>query len=501
MIEDEIKLAVHGPFTLPDLVDPDHGVLAVLPAGSRTLQATYWDTVDLRLARNGVTLRHRTGEDGPPWQLKLPVPGPPGVREELAEPGGPREVPAATRALVTGWARAGVLVPVATLRTDRSVHRILGADEEELAELVDDTVSVLDHRRVVARFREIEVERRTADDAAMGWLRDRLVAAGAVEGAFTPKVVHALGPLATEPSDLPEPPDLGGKASGGAVVRHAMATGVRRVVAHDAPVRLGAPDAVHQMRVACRRLRSDLRTFGPLVDGDWAAGLRDELRWLAASLGAARDLEVLRDRIAQAARADPVAPLDAGAVARIDAVLADREKHALVEVEAALGAQRYATLLERLVEAARHPALTEQAAQPAERALTPLVAKAWRRLARTAAELQPDGPDGDWHQVRIWAKRTRYAAEAAAAALGTEAKRSAAAAASLQDLLGDHQDAAVAAETLLEMAVQHPDDVQLVIACGRLAERERADVRCVRAAFPMAWDKARRNRNTKWLQQ
>ncbi len=503
MIEDEIKLAVHGPFTMPDLADPDHGVLGVEPAGSRTLRATYWDTADLRLARNGVTLRHRTGEDSPPWQLKLPVPRSPGVREELAEPGPPREVPARLRALVTGWARAGVLVPVATLRTDRSVYRVLGPDGDggqlELAELVDDTVSVLDHRRVVARFRELEVERRAADDSIMSGLRERLVAAGAVEGAFTPKVVHALGPLATEPSDLPEPPELSRAAPAGAVVRYALATGVRRLVAHDAPVRRAAPDAVHQMRVACRRLRSDLRTFGPLVDPDWAGGLRDELKWLADSLRAARDLEVLRERIAAAARADPLAPLDAGAVARIDAVLAERERHALAEVEVALAAPRYAALLERVVEAARYPALTDDAALPAAQALTPLVAKAWRKLERAARKLEPGAPDDDWHEVRIKAKRARYAAEAAAPALGSAPQRLGSAASSLQDLLGDHQDAVVAAETLLGIAAEHPDDLHLALACGRLVERERADVRRVRTAFPAQWKKARRNKNTKWL--
>ncbi len=499
MIEDEIKLAVHGPFVLPDLVDPQRGIGAVESAGSRTLRATYWDTADLRMARNGVSLRHRTGEDGPPWQLKLPVPGSDRAREELAEQGGPRDVPAALRALVTGWTRAAVLVPVATLRTDRSVYNVLDAAGDAVAELVDDTVSVLDRRRVVARFRELEVERRSADDGTMDWLRDRLVAAGAVEGQFTPKVVHALGPLATEPSDLPEPPKLTAGASATAVVGYAMAKGVRRLVAHDAPVRREAPDAVHQMRVACRRLRSDLRTFGPVVDPDWAGGLRDELKWLGGSLGAARDLEVLRERVARAAAADPLAPLDPDAVARIDAVLAEREKHALAEVEAALATDRYPALLERVVEAARHPAVTAEAARPAEEALTPLVAKAWRKLERAAGKLAEDDPDEDWHQVRIRAKRARYAAEAVAPALGSDAKRLGSAASSLQDLLGDHQDAVVATEALLGIASDHPDDIRLVVTCARLAERERAAARRARQEFPAAWAKARRSKNTKWL--
>src|SRR5262249_35288040 len=162
----------------------------------------------------------------------------------------------------------------------------------------------------------------------------------------------------------------------------------------------------------CRRLRSDLRTFAPLVDPAWAGGLREELRWLAGSLGAARDLEVLRARIAVAAKADPQAPLDAGAVDRIDAEPADREKHALGEVEEALGTQRYADLLERVVEAARHPILTDAATQAAAEALTPLVAKSWRKLAKAAGELEPEAADSNWHEVRITAKRARYAAEA-----------------------------------------------------------------------------------------
>jgi len=266
-------------------------------------------------------------------------------------------------------------------------------------------------------------------------------------------------------------------------------------------VRRHAPDAVHQMRVACRRLRSDLRTFAPLVDPDWAGGLRDELKWLGGSLGAARDLEVQRERIARAAQADPVAPVDAPAVGRIDAVLADREKHALAEVEAALAADRYAQLLERVVEAARHPALRPEADLPAEKVLTPLVAKAWRKLERAVKKLQPYGPDHDWHEVRIKAKRARYAAEAAAPALGSAAKWLGSAASSLQDLLGDHQDAVVAADTLLGIAAEHPDDLQLAVTCGRLVERERADVRRVRAEFPAAWKKARRRRNTRWLRR
>jgi CHAD domain-containing protein len=501
MIEDEIKLSVPGPFTLPDLGAADGAVGRLEPAGQRTLRATYWDTVDMRLARNHVTLRHRTGESAPPWQLKLPVPHrDPGVREELAERGPAGDVPGPLRALVTGWVRTAELRPVATLRTERQVYLVRSADDDQdLAELVDDTVSIVDGRRVVARFREIEVERRAADDGVMDWLRDQLVAAGAVQGEFAAKVTHALGPLATEPSDLPEPPDVKRGASAASVVAYSLASGVRRLIAHDAPVRRAEPDAVHQMRVACRRLRSDLRTFRPLVEPDWAQGLRDELKWLGSALGPARDLEVLRARLGEAAKADPLALLDEDAVGRVDAILASREEQALVAIGEALGSLRYVELLERVVEAARHPAVTAAAGQPATEALTRLVATAWRKLAKSARALQPDASDGDWHAARIRAKRARYAAEASAPALGKPASRLGKAASSLQDLLGGHQDAVVAAQAVLDVAGEHPDDLPLVLACGRLAERERAEVRVYRKQFPTAWKAASSPKITRWL--
>src|SRR5215217_3939241 len=66
---------------------------------------------------------------------------------------------------------------------------------------------------------------------------------------------------------------------------------VQQVHAYDGPVRRDAPDAVHKMRVAVRRLRSALTTFAPLVPASVARPLGKELKWLAGVLGAARDAE------------------------------------------------------------------------------------------------------------------------------------------------------------------------------------------------------------------
>jgi CHAD domain-containing protein len=93
----------------------------------------------------------------------------------------------------------------------------------------------------------------------------------------------------------------------------------------------------------------------------------------------------------------------------------------------------------------------------------------------------------------------RYAVEAVASVLGGEASALARALADVQELLGEHQDAAVAADTWLAIANADPDDFALAVTAGRLYERERASVRAVRAAFSPAWRAASRRRLTEWL--
>ena len=55
------------------------------------------------------------------------------------------------------------------------------------------------------------------------------------------------------------------------------------------------------MRVALRRLRSLLATFRPMFDADVVGSLRDEVKWVAGERGAARDREVVRERLSRLA--------------------------------------------------------------------------------------------------------------------------------------------------------------------------------------------------------
>ena len=60
------------------------------------------------------------------------------------------------------------------------------------------------------------------------------------------------------------------------------------------------------MRVATRRLRSALATFRPLLDREQTEPLREELKWIAGMLGAARDAEVMQERLTGLLSEQPV---------------------------------------------------------------------------------------------------------------------------------------------------------------------------------------------------
>jgi CHAD domain-containing protein len=508
-LEEERKYEVTAAFVLPDLSGcvPDGGRLIVRPP--MKLKATYYDTSDLRLARSGSSLRFRKGDDEP-WTVKLPT-DTPGVRNEISMPGSASTPPGRLLELVTGYTRGASVAPVAVLHTVREAYQLCDRDDRVAVEVVDDTVTVHEGRRVALKFREIEVERKAGRVKLLDKVEVCLRDAGAASGEFTPKHVRALGLMALPAPDWPAPPRrLSRCPTAAEVVTAALQRDIARIVAHDALVRLRAPvgeddTAVHQMRVGCRRLRSDLRTFAPLLERGWAGTLRRHLGWLATALGAARDAEVLRERLRVTATVDPLAPLDDAAVARIDADLAVRQEDALQALDKVMCDERYCTLLDLLLDAATGPKLTDRANEPAQTTLPGLVGRPWRRFAfggngvEGAAHLGPEVPDTVWHEVRIHGKRARYAIEAVAPVLGGDAATLGRALAAVQELLGEHQDAAVAAQTWLAIADTDPDDHALAITAGRLCERERVAVRRARDGFPVAWRSASRRRLSEWM--
>ena len=270
----------------------------------------------------------------------------------------------------------------------------------------------------------------------------RLRSAGAGAPDPTPKHIRALGPRALEPPEVAAQtiqPDSTAKD----VIKSAFADCIASLLHHDPLVRTSSdPEGVHQARVATRKLRSHLRTFGPLLEEEWTEPLRSELGWLAMGLGAVRDSEVLLERLRERAKTLPETDSRSASslVHLLELEVVSLRKKLMVELDSA----RYVDLLERLVMAAHAPATLPDADQTASTILPPLAAGPWRRL-RSAVRQLPDKPtDPELHRIRILAKRARYAAEAVAPVAGTAAPAFARMVAKLQTVLGEHQDSVTA---------------------------------------------------------
>jgi CHAD domain-containing protein len=492
VLEREVKLAAGPGFHLPELGDVGDGIKAA-PVEEVRLETVYWDTPDLNLARWGFSLRHRSGEG---WTVKVPSDGKQGPlleRTELTFNGSVRRPPAAAQALLRAYVRSSQLEPVARLSTLRQRIRLEDGRGRKRLEVTDDEVSVLEGRRVAARFRELEVEVAEGGDDYLEPVLERLWAAGAGAAEQVPKNVRALGPRAEMPPEVAVSAADGASTSGDAL-KSIIAASVAQLLRHDPGIRVGSdPESVHQARVAVRRLRSHLRIFGDLLDPDWTRALRDELGWLGAELGAARDAEVLFERLK--GRFGQLPAADHRAARALLATLEAQAVEARERVRATLDSERYIALLDRQVMAAQEPPLLEVASLPAADVLPGLAGRAWRKLKKAIDALGPDSPDADLHRARIAAKQARYASEAVAAIGFADAQAFAKAAAALQTVLGEHQDA-VTAQGWLRSAARSR---RRAFVAGELCALEAAAANKTRKEWPAVWKDLNRKRLLRWI--
>lgn len=227
------------------------------------------------------------------------------------------------------------------------------------------------------------------------------------------------------------------------VLRRALVADVQRLSDHEAAVRAARdPEAVHQARVATRRLRSQLRTFAPLLRKSVIAPMVAELEWIAAMLGTVRDLDVMAERmVATGGGEDP--GVDAARLAPVLEKVAIERSEASAHLVLAMCKKRYHRLVDDLVVLAAVPPLKR--AQGRRSALEVLLPGARRRLEEVltaAGELPVGAPDPALHHVRILAKRARYATEIVAPLASEDVGKLARRLAKLQKTLGELNDAA-----------------------------------------------------------
>lgn len=515
MREVEARFCVDDAFDVPGLVGlglPGVDGVALTPGEPRrqVLRVTCFDTPSLDLARHRLTLRQRLGGRGSGWHLTSCRDGAECVEVRLP-PGRSlaTTVPDTLGRLVRARTLEEPLVPVATISTRRTIHRLHDPTGRVVVELADDRVTA---RRVLPvgdpgeaggpelRWRELVVEAVDGDVAS---------AASVAEALRT----HGLE-VAPRSSTCARVLDLDGLPARGRRGRHTATTStshvslayigehVERLRSLDLQVRLDAPGSVHAMRVTTRRLRSALDTVRTAFASEVAQPLRSELRWLGGLLGAVRDAEVMRERVLGALRTEPEhLAASSGARAAHEELRAsyDAVREAML-VE--LDGERYVHLLLALARFVADPPTTKKGRRPAGKTLRPEVAREYadvRRLVKRA-QRAPAGAEREvlLHDARKAAKRARYSAELAGAVYGRRARAFAAAMESTQELLGHHQDSVVLRRRLLELARTTTDPIA-AFTYGRLHALEDARARETEERLPAVWAKVSRKRLRRWL--
>jgi CHAD domain-containing protein len=268
-------------------------------------------------------------------------------------------------------------------------------------------------------------------------------------------------------------------------------------------VRAGEFDSVHQMRVATRRLRATLRTFGQVIPRADSAHLAGELHWLGRTLGTARDGEVLAAHLRDSLRPTPPELLIGPVQARVQGHFAPLRAAARTALLEALDSPRYARLLAELDRVAAGPARGPLAAAPAREVLPAAVRRAYRQARRRmrTARHTPAGPARDTalHQARKSARRARYAAEAASPAAGKQARRFARQMKRVQSVLGDQHDAVLARQAGRDLGIGAHLAGENAFTYGLLYERELGNAERRERDARQVWRRAARPRYRRWM--
>ena len=466
-LEREVKLKTGQAFRLPHFPGE--------PLPPRLFTSTYFDTVDFRLARLGVTLRRRTEQKRVVWQLKLPRQD---ARLELEMTSGRSTPPAPLEDLLFGLLRREPLTAIAKLRTHRTGTRIQPLDRP-IADVVIDRVRILNARRVVGHLSEIEVELRSGKEKEFAAIVTALREAGAYDGDSRPKVFQALNLDVSSPC-LPESAPFSER------LKTILQKQLRDILLHDPGTRLGQdPEELHQMRVGIRRFRALLRAARVLLEPEWYASLQEELRWLGAMLGTVRDQDVLIEQLYTEAHVLP--PAERKTFERLLTTFETHRAQARRQLLDTLRSDRYLDLLSRLERAAQAPALRDAP----ESSLMHLAAQEFKELVKAGKRGTADPSDHELHRLRIRTKRTRYAAELAIETMGKSAIRFVRQTKRNQDILGEHQDAIVTEERLRQL-LQTTRGVKTAFAIGQIVERLRARRRRTKVIFPREWAKLKK---------
>jgi inorganic triphosphatase YgiF len=438
---------------------------ALQPRPVQRLHSIYVDTEDLDLTRRGVALRLRRNRGA--WEVTAKWSGKvegaihrrPELTLELAKPpefpfflpDGPLSL--YLSALVLGRP----LQPILVCETLRKLLNVMPADTTEparpIAEIALDRVKLVDPNTTVHQpletYCEAEIEQREGSTEQVLALTEDLRSQFDLTASDTSKFAHGMRRLHEEDELLLKtPPPLTGGDSAAVALRRVIATQLERLRENDPGTRLGRePEALHDMRVAVRRMRAALRVFEGGAAARVRTLLRSELKWLGSVLGGVRDLDVQLENLQRHGSALPAAYRDGLEPFRrhLEDLRADRRANLL----SAFDSPRYIRLLVRLeVFAASKPTVVRRKnaeQMPLGKYGATLVKKAFKHLRAAGRETDLVAAPEHLHSLRLRAKRARYLLEFLTDITGKPGRRLAKRLIRVQDVLGTINDSVVAA--------------------------------------------------------
>ena len=276
----------------------------------------------------------------------------------------------------------------------------------------------------------------------------------------------------------------------------------RELLARDQGMRHQMPDAVHQARVTCRRMRAALGTFGPLLDPAVTGPVRFELRWAARTLGDARDTEVVHLRL-NSLLDEPGVSIVGPVRLRMEGLFRARTESADADVAETIASPRYADLLTRLGHLVNRPSWTRAAESSVGEAVPPLVRRDLWRLERQVSRVGATAPgvehDVAVHEVRKAAKRLRYACEAVAPAYDEAATWGVEATTRITKALGERQDTVISRRVLRGLAASTAAAGESTATYEQFEALEQQRAHECQTAFEEAWRDASGPDRWAWL--
>ena len=414
--EVELKLAID-----PGRLDDVAKALA-RRAGKRArkdaLHSTYYDTPGQALRKAGVTLRvRRIGErriqtvkageaqaglfDRPEWEAEIE-----GDEPELARAKG-----TALEPLLDG--KAGKLRPVFRVEVERTAYRVKMGESRIEAALDRGTISA---GKRTASVSEVELELKRGVPADLFALARELADEFPLRVGHSTKAERGYRLREGKP-DKPAkatPPKLRPGMTAGEAFQVIGRSCLRHLLANEPLLREARdPEAVHQMRVAMRRLRAAMSIFKRVVADERSDTVRNELRALAGELGEARDIDVLLEKtIAPARQRHP----DEADLAALAEAYEERREAAYDKAIEGLESGRFArTVLDAAGWIETGPWLaqgTSAAArdEPAEAFAAKELARRAKRIRKRGKHIEELEPEAR-HELRIAVKKLRYACE------------------------------------------------------------------------------------------